>query len=295
MNPGDGVAEAPGGLSEFDELEQRGRPLRALYEHWERNQWSPLEVDYSRDAASFAELDPEARRGLQWIFSHRFHAEFKVATVLAPFLLRAPDYELQVCLGTQVADEFRHMQSVLRVYDVVFGIRDLAEVEAMADANLDPIATSLYAALEKWVSPLVHSDDEDVFLQAVVAYHLVGEGVIARTAQNLAVGQYERFGAFPGLVSGQRLVARDEARHIGIGVTYARSRMAQDRDRAEAAITEFVEYFGELASDLLETAISDDMDSQVLAGYGVEAQGFYAEAMRLWQVRLRSIGFLDER
>ena len=37
------------------------------------------------------------------------------------------------------------------------------------------------------------------------------------------------------------------------------------------------------------------MDTQVLAGYGVDARGFYAEAMRLWQMRLRSIGYLDER
>ena len=36
------------------------------------------------------------------------------------------------------------------------------------------------------------------------------------------------------------------------------------------------------------------MDSQVLAGYGVDAEGFYAEAMRLWQIRLRSIGYLDD-
>ena len=154
MNPHEGIAEVPGGLNEFEELERRARPLRALYEHWERNQWSPLDIDYSEDAASFAALEPEASRGLMWIFSHRFHAEFKVATVLAPFLVRARDYELQVCLATQIADEFRHMQSVLRVYELVFGIRDHAEVRAAADANLDPVATTLYAALEEWVSPL---------------------------------------------------------------------------------------------------------------------------------------------
>ena len=38
---------------------------------------------------------------------------------------RAPDYELQACLATQLADEFRHLQCVLRVYDEVFGIRGL--------------------------------------------------------------------------------------------------------------------------------------------------------------------------
>ena len=48
--------------------------------------------------------------------AHRFHAEFNVAALLAPFLLAAPDYELQLLLATQVADEHRHIESVLRVY-----------------------------------------------------------------------------------------------------------------------------------------------------------------------------------
>jgi ribonucleotide reductase beta subunit family protein with ferritin-like domain len=276
------------------DLEERARPFRALYEHWERNQWSPLAIDYSTDAASFAALDEEAREGFVWIFAHRFHAEFKVATVLAPFLLRATDHQLQTALATQIADEFRHLTSVLRVYEDVFGISDIAAVKAIADANMDPVAETLYERFERRVKPLETSGDEDLFLQAVVSYHLIAEGVIARTAQNLAAGQYAKYGSFPGLILGQRLVARDEARHIGIGVSYCRQRMARDRERAFEAITDVVEEFAELADSLLETAVSGEMDSQVVAGYGVDPTGFYAEAMRLWQLRLRSIGYLDD-
>ena len=39
----------------------RGRS--ALYEHWERHQWSPFEIDFSVDAASFASLDETTRAG----------------------------------------------------------------------------------------------------------------------------------------------------------------------------------------------------------------------------------------
>jgi hypothetical protein len=28
------------------------RSFRALYEHWERHQWSPFAIDFSRDATS---------------------------------------------------------------------------------------------------------------------------------------------------------------------------------------------------------------------------------------------------
>lgn len=279
--------------AEQQDLEERARPFRALYEHWERNQWSPLVIDYSEDRETFQGLDQESRQGFMWIFSHRFHAEFKVATILAPFVMRAPTYDTQVVLATQIADEFRHMNSVLRVYDEVFGIGDMEEVRTIADQNLDPVASTLYDKLEAYVEPLETSGDPDLFLQASVAYHLIAEGVVARTAQNLAADQYTKYGSFPGLTLGQRLVSRDEARHIGFGVSYARWRMSEDREHTTAVVEEVVEQFTGMAADLLQTALSGGMDSQVLAGYGVEAEGFYAEAMRLWHLRLRSIGYLD--
>jgi ribonucleoside-diphosphate reductase beta chain len=294
VSPTDDIVQLSREQTEVRDLEERARPFRALYEHWERNQWSPLEIDYTQDRARFLTLDEEEREGFMWIFSHRFHAEFKVATVLAPFIMRAPSYETQVVLSTQIADEFRHMQSVLRVYDQVFGISDIEEVRAIADANLDPVADVLYGELERWVEPLETSDDPDDFLQASVAYHLVAEGTIARTAQNLAADQYERFGSFPGLAAGQRLVSRDEARHIGFGVSYARWRMTEDREHAIDVIEEFVDDFTRLAGRLLHEALAGGMDSQVLAGYGVDAEQFYGEAMRLWHTRLRSIGFLED-
>lgn len=290
MNPPQQAADLE---AEQQDLEERARPFRALYEHWERNQWSPLEIDYSEDRKTFQALDQESRQGFMWIFSHRFHAEFKVATILAPFVMRAPTYDTQVVLATQIADEFRHMNSVLRVYDEVFGIGDMEEVRAIADQNLDPVASTLYDKLEAYVEPLETSGDPDLFLQASVAYHLIAEGVVARTAQNLAADQYTKYGSFPGLTQGQRLVSRDEARHIGFGVSYARWRMSEDREHTAAVVEEVVEQFTGMAADLLQTALSGGMDSQVLAGYGVEAEGFYAEAMRLWHLRLRSIGYLD--
>jgi ribonucleotide reductase beta subunit family protein with ferritin-like domain len=289
------IVESPASQPEEErDLEQRARPYRALYEHWESNQWSPLDLSLEEDAASYAALGAEEREGLAWIFSHRFHAEFTVATVLAPFVTRAPDYELQVCLSTQLADEFRHMQCVLRVYDEVFGVRGLDRVKAIADAHLDPVAATLYPRLEGSVTPLMTSTDRDDFLRAVVAYHLLGEGVVARAAQNLAGDQYARYGSFPGLAAGQRHVARDEARHIGIGVSYVRQRLAEDRDQAIAVVDDVVEEHTELAAQMLETALEHRMDTQVLSGYGTDARGFYEEVMRLLQIRLRSIGYLDD-
>jgi ribonucleotide reductase beta subunit family protein with ferritin-like domain len=277
--------------SENAALENRPTAYSALYAHWERTHWSTTALVLETDRASFGALDEQDQHGMLWIFAHRFHAEFNVARLLAPFLLAAPEYELQLLLATQVADEHRHLQAVLRIYEEVFGVEGGIEaVRALADRNRDPVAETLYGRLEHYVGRLSAESGEDEFLAAVVAYHLIGEGVIARTAQNLAAGQYERL-AFPGLSEGQRLVARDEARHIGIGVTYARQRLERNREEAREVIGTVISDFARIAATMLATA-NADMSSLVRSGYGVQPDDFYTEAMRLMQLRLRSIGFI---
>ena len=215
--------------AEIHEFAEGPRPFRALYEHWERHQWSSLTIDFSVDAEAFAALDDSTRAGLVCVFAHRFQAEFNVAALLAPFLLAAPDYDVQLLLATQVADEHRHIESVLRVYSDVFGVEGgIAAVKALADAQLDPVAATLYAALDDIVRELEASRDEDTFLRAVVAYHLLAEGSIGRANQTFVAAQFDRAGSFPGLAEAQRLAVRDEVRHIGIGVSYARRRLARD-------------------------------------------------------------------
>ena len=158
-------------------LEERASPFKALYAHWERTQWSPLALDLETDRASFAALEEGAQAGMVWIFAHRFHAEFQVARLLAPFLMAAPDYEVQLLLATQVADEHRHLQAVLRIYEEVFGVEGGIEaVRELADRNIDPVAETLYSKLDERVRLLDERRDEDTFLASVAVYHLLGEG-----------------------------------------------------------------------------------------------------------------------
>ena len=138
---------------------------------------SGLALDLTGDRATFDGLDAGAQAGMVWIFAHRFHAEFNVARLLAPFLLAAPDYEMQLLLATQVADEHRHLQAVLRIYEEVFGVEGgLEAVRELADWNIDPVAETLYGRLEHYVGRLEGDRGEDAFLAAVVAYHLLAEG-----------------------------------------------------------------------------------------------------------------------
>ena len=179
------------------------RPFRALYEHWERHQWSPFEIDFSVDAESFAALDETTRAGLGLGVRAPLSGRVQRRRLLAPFLLAAPDYDVRLLLATQVADEHRHIESVLRVYAEVFGVEGGIEaVKALADAQLDPVAASLYEALDGVVRALEQSRDEDAFLRAVVAYHLLAEGSIGRANQTFVAAQFDRVGSFPGSAGG---------------------------------------------------------------------------------------------
>ena len=203
------------GEMQLQELAEGPRPFRALYEHWERHQWSPFAIDFSTDAASF---------------------------------------------------------------------------KALADAQLDPVAAALYAALEGVVRALEASRDEDSFLKAIVAYHLIAEGSIGRANQNFVAAQFERIGLFPGLREAQRLAVRDEVRHIGIGISYARRRLTRDGARARALIEEIVEGFQAFGDSLLEDAAADVLDDFARA-YGAEPAMLWAEVLHQLRLRLRSIGF----
>lgn len=78
----DGAADLEHGATDLErgaaDLE-RGAPFFALYEHWERHQWSPFDLDFSVDRESFARLDEPGREALLWLFGHRFHGEAGVA------------------------------------------------------------------------------------------------------------------------------------------------------------------------------------------------------------------------
>jgi ribonucleotide reductase beta subunit family protein with ferritin-like domain len=280
-------------LASVQMLGERRRSFDALYEHWERHQWSPFAIDFSVDAATFAGLDAETRDRLVWVYSHRFHAEFNVAELLAPFLLAAPDYDVRLLLATQVADEYRHVESLLRVYSEVFGIKGgIAEVKALADSKLDPVAAAFYDALDGVVRALDTNRDEDTFLRAVLAYHVLAEGSIGRANQQFVAARLDRLGRFPGLVEVQRLAARDELRHLGIGVSYARHRLAADGERAAAVIGEIVDGFRSLGTALLEN-VALGVAGDFVGGYGAEPAEMWAEVLRQLRLRLRSMGYAE--
>ena len=136
---------------------------------------------------------------------------------------------------------------------------------------------------------LEESRDEDTFLRSIVAYHLLAEGSIGRANQTFVAERFDRVGSFPGLREAQRLAVRDEVRHIGIGVSYARRCLARDGAAARALISELVDAFRELGENLLEST-SRELAADFVEAYGADPATLWAEVQRQLQLRLRSIG-----
>jgi hypothetical protein len=80
-------------------------------------------------------------------------------------------------------------------------------------------------------------------------------------------------------------------RHVGIGVSYVRGRMHADPVRTRELVGEVVDAALVVALEMLMAA-RDRMSDLVVSGYGVDPDGFYAEVVRLVDLRLRSIGYL---
>lgn len=274
------------------EVEERPASLHALYDHWERNLWSLRDIDLSVDAASYAALDEDRRHELRWILSHRFHGEHSVSSLLSPFLDAAPTHDMRLLVATQIADEYRHLEAVLSIYATVFGIDGFEAAKEAADASIDPVGRFLiYDALERNVLPLRERQDADSFLKAVLSYQVIAEGTFARAAQTMAADRYASYDEnFPGLVELQRIVTRDEARHIGIGVCYARSRMDVDPERTSAVIEETLRDLAEISTQALDLA-RQGIDGLMQQTYGIDPDTYYAEVARLLQIRLHSIGY----
>ena len=63
-------------------------------------------------------------------------------------------------------------------------------------------------------------DDLELFVEGIVTYHMVTEGVLAMPGQRIMIEYTEDHDLYPGFNQGFRLVEQDEHRHIAFGVRF---------------------------------------------------------------------------
>ena len=208
-----------------------------LYRKAVKQAWSPDELDFSRDAAEWEVLSPEAKRRRVWSTRLFFDGEERVAALLAPFVWAAPSKEVEAFATTQLVDEVRH---------TIFFERYWREVVGTSAANLNELVEEIGIKREEnegydyffyqWLPALAqrlasHPKDLDTSVKFVTVYHLVVEGALFLTGMRYQLEGARRWGRTWGYYQGFTATTRDESRHVLFGVKYLRDMVRQDPRR----------------------------------------------------------------
>jgi ribonucleoside-diphosphate reductase beta chain len=282
------LALAPvGGRRKPGELMSYGE----LYALWERQNWKAHELDFSVDREQWVTTPTEAQENTAWSMGSFAIGEERVAADLAPFLLAAPTGEIEAFLATQLVDEARH---------AVFFDRFSAEVMALdAEDFRGRMAELQRLMLPAWFDVFddglrqiaqqiqARPDDLDLFVQGIVTYHLVIEGVLATTGQRFILKYVEDYGLYPGFQKGFSLVEQDEHRHIAFGVRFLRDAI-QDDPRHGETVRRTVE---ELVPRAAHVFVPEYADSpREFVSYGYHSSQIYGYAYRKLKRRLGVLG-----
>ncbi|MEA2720205.1 MAG: ribonucleoside-diphosphate reductase beta chain [Candidatus Eremiobacteraeota bacterium] len=200
--------------------------------------WDPAAIDLSADKAQFAELDRPLQVYLTRFCAAFFNAEENVAKLFAPWVMAAPSTQQQAFLSTQLIEEFKHADFFERYFGEVVGELDRGA------ALPNPVHDSLDERAQRLTEALRWPDDERTmcFVESVVHYQGVIEGVQANTGYHIFLDVFARKGLMPGLTEGFRNIQIDEGRHVGFGMRILRH-YAQADERYARRIRDMYEEF----------------------------------------------------
>ena len=235
---------------EMDRLIAPDVDSASLYRRWEKQQWAVADLDFSQDKANWLSLPEGIRQVMQNTMTLFFIGEQAVTDTLAPLLHAAPYEDERIFLATQIADEARHTVFFQRFFDEVL------DVGGGLHAALDAVAPGATEGFRRIFEHQLRDamdlvrrepDNETAWVEGVVTYHLIIEGLLAIAGQRSLLRTLKQVGLMPGFREGFTSVARDESRHIGFGVLALKRRVAADQSVA-GVITRKVD-------DLLDPAV----------------------------------------
>ncbi len=147
-----------------------------LYRRWEQNNWSAMDLDFSRDKEGWDGLSEIQRKSALWIYSMFFFGEDSVTDNLSPYIDAAPLEEQKYFLATQQVDEARHAIFFHRFFSEVIGAGDdIAATLAFTEQHLGWGYRQVFNRLDKMADELRRDRSLPKFAQAITLYHLVVE------------------------------------------------------------------------------------------------------------------------
>jgi ribonucleoside-diphosphate reductase beta chain len=250
---------------------------QTLYRRWEDQQWSPFEVDLTRDREQWPGMRESDRELVYWALSSLMVAEERITTKFSGLVGAYGTEEEATFLATQQVDEARHMQFYARFRDEVIDSPAIiaAHVES-AREQVSPAFRRIFdEALVEAHEALVDSPDGlETKVRFVTLYHLILESTLGLTSFRFITQYLEREELLPGFVEGYSRIHHDETRHIGYGVWFLREAV-RNHDEAEGAIrSTLTELLPLVAESLTPPDRGTDADWEALGASADEIREF---------------------
>jgi len=261
-----------------------------LYEHWEREQWSPWGIDLGPDQSDWTDrLSTADKELVYWALSSLMVAEERITTKFAGLVMAGDSEEETTYLATQQVDEARHMQFYARFQNEVVAAPEAiaAHVARSREQLGDSFSTIFDEVLVQAHEKLVANPrDPVVKVEFVTTYHLVIEATLGLTAFEFITRYLRDQGLLPGFVEGYSRIHHDEQRHIGYGVWFLRESAARDVELGQAMRDTLRKLLPSVGA-ALSPPDSEGLDFEALGASGDEIRQFALTGLNR---RLKVIG-----
>ena len=262
-----------------------------LYALWERQNWRAHELDFSVDREHWLVSPAESQRHTAFSIGSFYVGEERVTADLAPFLLAAPSGEIEAFLATQLVDEMRHAVFFDRFANEVMGLESgsfrarLLEIE---DRMLGPWRFLFDDSLRDIAGRIkAKPDDLELFVEGIVTYHMVTEGVLAMPGQRIMIQYTADHDLYPGFNRGFRLVEQDEHRHIAFGVRFLKDVCEERPEMKQVILRRLTELLPKAAEVFCPPEADDASD---FFSYGHHSSQIYGFAYQALKRRMAAIG-----
>jgi ribonucleoside-diphosphate reductase beta chain len=262
-----------------------------LYALWERQNWRAHELDFSVDREHWLVSPAESQQHTAFSIGSFYVGEERVTADLAPFVLAAPSGEVEAFLATQLVDEMRHAVFFDRWASEVMGLESgsfRARLKEIEDRMLGPWRFLFDDSLREIADRIkTKPDDLQLFVEGIVTYHIVTEGVLAMPGQRIMIQYTADHDLYPGFNEGFRLVEQDEHRHIAFGVRFLKDVCDDRPEMKEVILNRLTELLPKAAEIFCPPEADDPSD---FFSYGHHSSQIYGFAYQALKRRMAAIG-----
>ena len=262
-----------------------------LYALWERQNWKAHEIDFTEDKEQWLATPAISQLDTRWSFSSFYIGEERVAADLAPFVAAAPSGEVEIFLATQLVDEARHAAFFDRFMAEVMALEaeDIRGRLAAMEETMLPAWRTVFDDQLRGIAQQIRArpDDLDLFVEGIVTYHVVIEGVLAMTGQHQILRYLTDHEIFPGFRQGFSLVEQDEHRHIAFGVRFLADVCEQEPRYRELIERKIAELVPTAAHVFVPPGTEDPSD---FVSYDYHSSEIYGFAYRALKRRMAVVG-----